>query len=79
MEHREWLCERAILAPTNDIVGQINAKIISHIEGDVVENLSVANFMDTEQITSYPVEFLNSLELSGVPSHRLRLKVFQSC
>ncbi|GFV11834.1 ATP-dependent DNA helicase [Trichonephila clavipes] len=25
--------------------------------------------------TSYPVEFLNSLDLSGVPSHKLELKV----
>lgn len=31
--------------------------------------------MDTEQVTSYPTEFLNSLELSRVPSHKLRLKV----
>ncbi|GBN43647.1 hypothetical protein AVEN_262628-1 [Araneus ventricosus] len=31
--------------------------------------------MDNEQVTSYPVEFLNSLELSKVPSHKLRLKI----
>ncbi|GBN46963.1 hypothetical protein AVEN_24932-1 [Araneus ventricosus] len=31
--------------------------------------------MDNEQVTSYPVEFLNSLALSGVPSHKLRLKI----
>ncbi|GBL72887.1 hypothetical protein AVEN_128080-1 [Araneus ventricosus] len=30
--------------------------------------------MDNEQVTSYPVEFLNSLELSRVPFHKLRLK-----
>ncbi|RVE40790.1 hypothetical protein evm_014558 [Chilo suppressalis] len=28
-----------------------------------------------EQVTSYPTEFPNSLELSGVPSHKLRLKI----
>ncbi|GBP86914.1 hypothetical protein EVAR_103730_1 [Eumeta japonica] len=73
--NREWLCERAILAPTNEIVKQINEQIMSDVEGDVVEYLSVENVMDTEQVTSYPIEFLNSLELSGVPSHKLRLKV----
>ncbi|GFX34533.1 ATP-dependent DNA helicase [Trichonephila clavipes] len=35
--------------------------------------------MDTimymELSTSYPVQFLNSLELSGVPSHKLHLKL----
>ncbi|GFX06766.1 ATP-dependent DNA helicase [Trichonephila clavipes] len=31
--------------------------------------------MDTELSTSYPVEFLNSLELLGVPSHKLQLKL----
>ncbi|GFU10112.1 ATP-dependent DNA helicase [Trichonephila clavipes] len=40
---------------------------------------SVYNFIDTvmssDDTTSYPVEFLNSLDLSGVPSHKLELKV----
>ncbi|KAJ0182125.1 hypothetical protein K1T71_002847 [Dendrolimus kikuchii] len=48
---------------------------MSHVEGDVVEYLSLENVMDTKQVTSYPIEFSNSLELSGVPSHKLRLKI----
>lgn len=75
MGKREWLCERAILAPTNEIVSQINEQIMSDVEGDIVEYLSVDNVMGTEQVTSYPIKFLNSLELSGLPSHKLRLKV----
>ncbi|XP_049308846.1 uncharacterized protein LOC125777685 [Bactrocera dorsalis] len=67
MRNREWLCERAILAPTNYMV--------SRVGGDIVEFFSVDTVMDTEQVTSYPVKFLNPLELSGVPSHKLRLKV----
>ncbi|XP_046976432.1 uncharacterized protein LOC124542534 [Vanessa cardui] len=74
MKNREWLCERAILAPTNEIVGQINERMMSHVQDDVVEYF-VDIVMDSEQVTSYPTEFLNSLELSGVPSHKLRLKV----
>ncbi|GFU88170.1 hypothetical protein TNCV_845631 [Trichonephila clavipes] len=31
--------------------------------------------MNTELSTSYSVEFLNSLELLGVPSHKLQLKL----
>ncbi|GBP00844.1 hypothetical protein EVAR_91352_1 [Eumeta japonica] len=75
INNRKWLCERAILAPTNEIVDQINGQMLLCIEGNVVEYLSVDNVMDTEHVTSYPVEFLNSLELSGVPSHKLCLQV----
>ncbi|GBL84173.1 hypothetical protein AVEN_118579-1 [Araneus ventricosus] len=75
MGNKEWLCERAISAPTNEIVGQINENNMSRIEGDVTEYLSVDTLMDNERVTSYPAEFLNSLELSGVPSHILRLNV----
>ncbi|XP_055902823.1 uncharacterized protein LOC129938995 [Eupeodes corollae] len=39
------------------------------------EYLSMDTIMDTELSTSYPVEFLNSLEPSGVPSHKLQLKL----
>ncbi|XP_050339695.1 uncharacterized protein LOC126766034 [Bactrocera neohumeralis] len=74
MRNREWLCERAILAPTNEMVGQINEQIMSR-SGDIVEFFSVDTAMDTEQVTSYPVEFLNSLELSGVPSNKLGVPV----
>lgn len=52
MGDQEWLCERAILAPTNEIAGQINENIMSEVEGDVVEYLSVDNVMDTEHVTS---------------------------
>jgi len=31
--------------------------------------------MDDEDATSYPVEFLNSLNPSGLPQHKLTLKV----
>ncbi|RVE40719.1 hypothetical protein evm_014631 [Chilo suppressalis] len=76
MRNREWLCEKAILAPTNEIVGQINEQMMSHVQGDVVEYLSVDIVMDSEQVTSYHTEFLNSLELLlRVPSHKLRLKI----
>ncbi|GFX34309.1 ATP-dependent DNA helicase [Trichonephila clavipes] len=36
---------------------------------------SIDTAMSSDGTTSYPVEFLNSLELSGVPSHKLELKV----
>ncbi|XP_046972349.1 ATP-dependent DNA helicase pif1-like [Vanessa cardui] len=53
MANVEWLCERAILAPTNEIVNKINEQIMLNVQGNVVEYLSVDNIMDTEQVTSY--------------------------
>ncbi|KAJ8867779.1 hypothetical protein PR048_031582 [Dryococelus australis] len=38
-------------------------------------SVAIDTVMDTEQITTYPVEFLNSLQLSGVPSHKLQLEL----
>ncbi|CAG4996598.1 unnamed protein product [Parnassius apollo] len=75
MHEDKWLCERAILAPKSESVNKINSDILSEVAGEITEYLSVDTVMDTEQSTSYPVEFLNSLELSGVPSHKLQLKL----
>jgi ATP-dependent DNA helicase PIF1 len=36
---------------------------------------SIDKIMDEEEATSYPVEFLNSLNTSGLPQHKLTLKV----
>ncbi|XP_055910858.1 uncharacterized protein LOC129945224 [Eupeodes corollae] len=63
----QWLCARAILAPRNEILNEV--------QGEMKEYLSVDTIINTELSTSYPVEFLNSLELSGVPSHKLQLKL----
>ena len=40
-----------------------------------MEYLSIDTIMDAEQSISYPLEFLNLLELSGAPSHKLQLKL----
>ncbi|GBN59769.1 hypothetical protein AVEN_238659-1 [Araneus ventricosus] len=67
----EWV----ILALTNESLGQINEK-------KTVTNLwsyyriSIGRYGNwQQQVTSYPVEFFNSLEFSGVPSNKLMLKV----
>ncbi|XP_018572499.1 uncharacterized protein LOC108911909 [Anoplophora glabripennis] len=71
----QWLCARAILPPTNEVVNRINTDILKEVQGEMKKYLLMDTIMDTELSTSYPVEFLNSLELSGVPSHKLQLKL----
>ncbi|GFU73324.1 ATP-dependent DNA helicase [Trichonephila clavipes] len=59
----------------HETVAKINKKIL----GEIVSETSVYNSIDTvmssDDTASYPVEFLSSLDLSGVPSHKLELKV----
>ncbi|GFW47945.1 ATP-dependent DNA helicase [Trichonephila clavipes] len=71
----QWLCARALLVPKNEVVSRINTDILKERQRDVKEYLLMDTIMNTELSTSYPVEFLNSLELSGVPTHKLQLKL----
>ncbi|GFY12017.1 ATP-dependent DNA helicase [Trichonephila clavipes] len=71
----KWLCERSILALKNETVVKINKKILGEIASETSVYNSIDTVMSSDDTTSYPVEFLNSLDLSGVPSHKLELKV----
>lgn len=73
--HRIWLSERAILAPKNTAVRDINLKILDMIPGEPRIYKSIDTVNVEEQVVNYPVEFLNSLEPSGIPSHKLLLKL----
>ena len=72
--------DKAILTPRNETVDEINAYIISRTDGVSKDYFSSDNFelSDTtsdQNNTLYAVEYLNSLEFSGLPSHKLTLKV----
>lgn len=73
--NRIWLSERAIMAAKNKDVDDINAQIMEDIPGQIVTYNSVDTIMNQDDIVNYPVEFLNSLDLPGVPQHRLQLKI----
>jgi len=68
--------ERCILCPRNAEVDEVNALIIQDFPGDVtafhsVDSASSAN----EDLEDYPVEYLNSLDMSGMPPSHLHLKI----
>lgn len=75
MCNEAWLCERALLAPKNSIVDHINHQILCQVASDSTVYKSFDTVMNEEECTTYPPEFLNSIELSGVPPHKLELKV----
>jgi hypothetical protein len=71
----EYLHERAILAPRNKEVSLINTMVLSYLPGAQVNFLSADSAEDTEVVNTYPSKFLNTLEVSGMPSHKLLLKI----
>ena len=70
----DWMCERALLAPTNIVANRINDTIIAKIPGQEHEYLAYDSVEGEEQL-HFSTEFLNSLEPSGTPVYRLKLKV----
>jgi hypothetical protein len=71
----EYLRERTILSPRNKEVSLINAMVLSYLPGAQVDFLSADSVEDTEVANTYPSEFLNTLEVNGMPSHKLSLKI----
>ena len=71
----EWLAERAIISPTNRNVNRLNTWLMDDFPGEEKEYRSVDSAMSDGEAVQYPVEFLNSLELTGMPSHILKLKI----
>ena len=70
-------CNVAILAPKNDHCQEINAKILDLIPGETKSYTSVNRLIseNDSEILQFPVEFLDSLELTGLPPNKLNLKV----
>ncbi|XP_054782009.1 uncharacterized protein LOC129289243 [Prosopis cineraria] len=72
--------ERAILAPTLAIVDEVNEYVLSMLPGDEVCYLSADTVSKQDEIGGalqdiHSPEFLNSLTMSGLPNHEIKLKV----
>ena len=70
-----WLSERCILASLNETTRTINTPLVAQLPGEPVEYRSLDSVPDESQVVHFPIEFLNSLEVSGFPSHLLSLKL----
>jgi len=69
------LRECAILAPRNKEVSLINVMVLSYLPGTQVNFLSADFAENMEVANTYLSEFLNTLEVSGMPSHKLLFKI----
>ncbi|XP_035832991.1 ATP-dependent DNA helicase pif1-like [Helianthus annuus] len=78
---RDYFSERAILAPKNEVVHGINDRLLALFPGEEVEYLSSDSLCPTEEINDplhqdlYNPDVLNSVIISGLPNHRLVLKL----
>ncbi|XP_049302983.1 uncharacterized protein LOC125776145 [Bactrocera dorsalis] len=69
-----WLIDRVILAAKNVDVNEINFHIQEKLAGELKNYKSVDSITNEDEVVNYPTEFLNSLELPGLPPHNLQLK-----
>ncbi|KAL8137812.1 hypothetical protein V2J09_003813 [Rumex salicifolius] len=72
--------ERTILAPTLEVVEKVNDYIMSLLPGEEkvyfsFDSISQIDGINQDDEDLYSVEYLNSIKLSSIPNHCLRLKI----
>jgi ATP-dependent DNA helicase PIF1 len=74
---RRYFSPKVILTPLNSYVHDINNRVLDLLPGSPSEYLSIDSIEEQEglDMSLYPIEFLNQLTISGMPPHKLRLKV----
>nr|XP_042908273.1 ATP-dependent DNA helicase pif1-like [Parasteatoda tepidariorum] len=74
-KNNQWVSERAILAAKHIDVNLINCKIQNEIPDKETTYKSIDTVVNQDESVNYPMEFLNSLDLPGMPPHILSLKI----
>lgn len=71
------LASRAILASTVKTVMAVNNHLIASLDGQLKEYLSIDEVASDypHDVQNYPVEYLNAQQPSGLPPHKLKLKI----
>ena len=70
----EWLLDRCILTPRNDIVEKINTNLMDKVPGESVVYRSFNQTTEESEACTYPTDVLNSFNPPGLPPHELALK-----
>ena len=69
-----YLAERTILAPKNDDVADINARVLERMPGRAITKLSADSTFEN-QSGLWSTDILNGMRANGMPEHRLELKI----
>jgi len=72
--YSNYIVSRAILTTKNEHVDEINEQLFERFRGEEKVYYSFDEAEDDKN-NLYPMEFLNSLNVSGLPPHYLRLKL----
>ena len=72
--NREYLAERAIMLSTNQTIHERNFKFTEKLPGNMEISYSRDTCVEDDDVTLYNAEFLNRVNVSGIPPHRLPLK-----
>ena len=70
-----YLRNRAIMSTTNNVIQQCNFDMINQIPGELVVSTSIDKCVEDNDTTLYDEAVLNKVNVSGIPPHRLALKV----
>ncbi|XP_043226099.1 uncharacterized protein LOC122383585 [Amphibalanus amphitrite] len=71
---REWMASRAVLAPRNTRVDELNAAVTERFPGEAVRLLSADSLVEEAEQLDIPHEYLNTLCAPGFPPHCLMIK-----
>ena len=74
----EYFQGRVLLASISKRVDEVNDEMVERIPGDLHTFHSIDTGEDVDNSTMFPTEFLNSLNLSGLPEDTLKVKVYSA-
>uniref|UniRef100_UPI00358EE1E4 uncharacterized protein n=1 Tax=Myxine glutinosa TaxID=7769 RepID=UPI00358EE1E4 len=72
--NHKWMADRAILAPNNTLVDTINEVMSDTFPGTPTLCQSADKTVNDDDATRFPTEYLNFLNIAGMPPHQLSLK-----
>ncbi|KAG3061485.1 hypothetical protein PC121_g12967 [Phytophthora cactorum] len=70
----EYFANRTILTTTNAVVQRINEAVAQRLEGVSQEYLSTDSVEEDEEINFFEQEVLHTVNINGIPPHKLTLK-----
>ncbi|KAG3140989.1 hypothetical protein PI126_g15707 [Phytophthora idaei] len=70
----EYFANRAILTTTNAVGQRINEAVVQRLEGVSQEHLSTDSVEEDEEVNFFEQEVLHTVNINGIPPHKLTLK-----
>ena len=74
-QNMQWLAERTILSPLRAKVNAANDELTHEFPGTATDYFSINTANNDDEAVLYPTELLETIDLSGLPPHQLKLKV----